>query len=176
MRPCIIGSSVAAVLTLLAATTAIGIPGACCLPDTTCALYTLDACAAAGGFYWGDGTPCAPDPCRPGLGVCCSHYGECSITTFADCVVQDGVCTWMEGMDSCDPNPCPACCPVACCMHDGSCRLVWCGEDCSAIGGTWIPGETFCHPNPCAVSDVPDDGSGGRARVVSWGTVRSIYR
>ena len=177
MNHWIVASGVAAFLALAVCTLASAIPGACCLEDNTCVLYTWDECSAAGGYYWGNGTPCLPDPCRPGLGVCCSYYGDCSITTFAECVQNPGVCTWMEGTTSCDPNPCPACCPVACCMPDGSCQLVGCGEDCAAIGGTWIPGETYCHPNPCFVSDVPDNNDhGGRNRMATWGTIRSIYR
>jgi hypothetical protein len=173
----IVASAAAVVLALAICTPASAIPGACCLEDNACVLYTWDECSAAGGTYWGDGTPCSPDPCRPGFGVCCSYYGECSIRTFSECVQDPGVCAWMEGMTSCDPNPCPACCPIACCLPDQSCRVVGCGEDCAAIGGTWIPGKTFCHPNPCIVCDVPnDDGDGDRVRMSSWGMIRSVYR
>lgn len=172
----IVASGVAAILALAASPPALAIPGACCVQDSVCILYTWESCVAAEGYYWGDGTPCSPNPCRPGLGVCCSDYGNCSITTFTECVQNPGVCAWLQGMDFCNPNPCPACCPVACCLPDGSCRLVGCGQDCTTIGGTWIPGKTYCHPNPCLVSDVPDDDPGSGTRTITWGRIRSIYR
>jgi hypothetical protein len=177
MSRCICLSGLAVIVAMALCPTAAAVPGACCLQSDACVLCSSNECSEAGGFYWGDGTPCQPDPCRPGLGVCCSYYGNCTITTFRECVHNTGVCTWMEGDFPCNPNPCPACCPIACCMPDGSCQVVWCGEDCAAIGGTWIQGETFCHPNPCFVSDVPDeDGRDDRNRVTTWGRIRSTYR
>jgi spore coat protein A len=37
--------------------------GACCLPDGSCDSLTAAECAAAGGTYQGDDTPCTPLPC-----------------------------------------------------------------------------------------------------------------
>jgi hypothetical protein len=37
--------------------------GACCKPDGTCTIVTSGDCAALGGVYQGDGSPCEPNPC-----------------------------------------------------------------------------------------------------------------
>jgi hypothetical protein len=39
--------------------------GACCLPDATCALLTVEECAKVGGLYEGDGVVCARGFCAP---------------------------------------------------------------------------------------------------------------
>ena len=168
----------AAVLFLsTAAEPAFAIPGACCLSDHSCVLLGRADCLAAGGHFWGEGTPCVPDPCRPGLGVCCPYSGECTITTFVECTEISNVCGWMEGETSCDPNPCPACCPTACCMPDGRCELVMCTEDCVSIGGVPASGRNFCHPNPCWTTDVPDgDDTEGARHSATWGEIRAEYR
>jgi hypothetical protein len=128
------------------------IPGACCLTDESCVELTAGACAQQGGNYLGDGVPCQPNPCLSGSGACCPYDGFCTVTTFLECGAVPGACVWMAGLTCDPPNPCPQCCPVVCCLQEGACRLVQCGEDCSALGGSPLADVFFCSPNPCVTS------------------------
>ncbi|HUU83549.1 MAG TPA: hypothetical protein VM243_08600 [Phycisphaerae bacterium] len=60
--------------------------GACCLGET-CSLETAADCDAAGSYYFGDGTSCAPDACL--YGACCTSIG-CESLTSADCAAAAG--------------------------------------------------------------------------------------
>lgn len=54
----------------------------------------------------------------------------------------------------------------ACCMPDGSCSIQFPGE-CTLAGGTPAGVGSTCTPSPCGPT---------RARVSTWGAVKSIYR
>lgn len=67
-------------------------PGACCLPDTSCLDNQLPAdCAAAGGVFQGNGTTCATTVCPDPMGGCCLPDGTCAILSVADCSAASGV-------------------------------------------------------------------------------------
>ncbi len=51
------------------------VTGACCLPNITCVVTTLDGCVAAGGAYQGDGIACGA-----GCGACCVPQPNGDIT------------------------------------------------------------------------------------------------
>jgi beta-lactamase superfamily II metal-dependent hydrolase len=111
-------------------------PGACCLPDGSCAALTQAACMAAGGAYRGDGTTCPPTPACPQPGTCCVGT-NCTFALQASCAG-----TWTEG-GTCNPNPCTV--PTgSCCAFDGSCTVTT--E--IACAATWTWGGV-CQPNDC---------------------------
>ena len=56
-------------------------------------------CAANGGIYQGDGTPCTPNPCGAAIGACCFGDGLCQLTDPFDCV---GV--YMGDWTTCTPE------------------------------------------------------------------------
>ncbi len=87
-------------------------------------------------------------PVADPLGACCDEDGNCTVATYEECAGVLGNCDWVEGM-TCDPNPCPACCPKVCCLPDASCILVACDEDCESVGGEILEGAHFCDPNRC---------------------------
>ena len=129
----------------------IQVSGACCLPDGTCLVATVEECKALGGVYTGDDTSCDPNPCPqppPPVGACCLADGSCLIVTAEECLAQGGD---YQGDDvECDPNPCPQPPPPmgACCLADGSCLIVT-AEECLAQGGDYQGDDVECDPNPC---------------------------
>jgi len=77
-------------------------PEACCFYDGHCELLFVDACLANGGTPQGAGTTCETVECPLPTGACCDEFGNCTLTTQADCqgnYLGDGTV--------CDPNPCP---------------------------------------------------------------------
>lgn len=86
--------------------------GACCLPNFgPCVVSTPDDCAAQGGTYLGDDSPCDPNPCpvAPLTGACCVAGAACFITDQAACEGQGG--TYQGDNTTCSPDPCAP--PVA---------------------------------------------------------------
>ncbi|MFH1143487.1 MAG: right-handed parallel beta-helix repeat-containing protein, partial [Candidatus Eisenbacteria bacterium] len=109
--------------------------GVCC-SDAGCAITIRHDCVAAGGVWHPEWDSCDPDPCR--LRACCNG-GACAITLESDCAYL-----WMDGEESCSPNPCLAgCCTL------GDCTLMT--EDaCASIVGVWHPDFVTCGPpDPC---------------------------
>jgi spore coat protein A len=64
--------------------------GACCLANNTCIVASPENCAAQGGSYGGNGSPCATAPCTQPTGACCVPGSGCMIMTMPDCVSQSG--------------------------------------------------------------------------------------
>jgi len=96
-------------------------------------------CAANGGIYQGDGTPCVPNPCGAAIGACCHGTGLCDLTDPFGC---GGV--YMGDWTPCDPNPCGGL-TGACCADAAICEIQTpanCGDVFLGIG-------TTCTPNPC---------------------------
>jgi hypothetical protein len=87
----------------------------------------------------------------PEIAACCFEDGFCLLLTYEECLAleEEGACLWLEGVDTCEPNPCPSSpwCPVACCLPDGSCERYWYEEDCEADGGEVVG--YFCENHPC---------------------------
>ena len=122
------------------------VDGACCYPaEGICRIETAQVCAATGGSYGGDDSPCEPDPCPPSLGACCFPDGHCDRMAADQCVAVGGV--WQGYGMMCDPNPCPP--PrMACCFPDGHCEYVL-DYECFAMGGQPLGYGSVCDPNPC---------------------------
>ena len=122
-------------------------PVECCLADGTCLVTTEPECIAMGGALAGYGWWCDPNPC-PQPGACCYVNGTCVIMPYEDCLAlePEGACTWVP-YDSCDPNPCPACLTLACCLPDGMCQIYCSYEECEADGGEVLG--CFCELHPC---------------------------
>lgn len=122
-------------------------PGACCLPDGSCFETAEFDCIGSGGDWLGGGLPCDPDPC-PQIGACCYVNGICVLMTFEECLAleQEGACLWLPE-DRCDPNPCPNCPTIACCLPDGICRIYCEYGACEEDGGE--PVGCFCELHPC---------------------------
>ncbi len=119
-------------------------PGACCLPGGSCleVAFPVD-CEAMGGVWYGELTPCDPNPC-PQPGACCFPDGNCQILFAEDCDALGGV--FLPDMP-CDPNPCGPTPEGACCLDDGTCIEVhdW---DCSGVfqGFNTSCVDTVCPP------------------------------
>jgi hypothetical protein len=64
-----------------------GTIGGCCLPNGTCAQYTIFGCALNGGVWKGAGVPCSSLNCS--LGACCDVDSTCTETTQAACTGSD---------------------------------------------------------------------------------------
>ena len=141
--------------------------GACCLTDGTCEEVAFPGdCEALGGVWYGEGTPCEPNPCPPPTMACCFEDCRCEMLTEAECAEQDGMP--MGPGITCDPNPCDCPPPMgACCIGDqGDCQtLTW--TECAAQGGEFMGDYTTCDPNPCTVNPTMN---------TTWGQIRARFR
>ena len=111
-----------------------------------CSIETAASCAAMGGTYQGDDTPCDFGRCGTPTGACCRD-GDCSVETQESCESGGGI---YQGDDTeCDPNPCPPPPPTtgACCV-DVDCSIET-EEDCAGLGGSYQGDDSVCDPNPC---------------------------
>jgi hypothetical protein len=102
---------------------------ACCFPDGSCRMLTPDVCAAAGGLAMGAGTNCTDDICPP-LGACC-YDGGCRITTELGCLIGPVYAVWMGPGTTCDDldgdgiaDVCETAIYEACCLPDGTCKML----------------------------------------------------
>jgi hypothetical protein len=121
--------------------------GACCLADGSCQEATQADCTAASGNYWGDGAPCAPNPCpQAAAGACCLGDGTCVEEAQASCTAASG--DYQGDGTLCSPNPCPQPPTGACCLDDGSCAEEK-EAQCTAASGDYQGDETLCDPDPC---------------------------
>jgi len=77
--------------------------------------------------------------------ACC--IGEtCQLLNLNDCTSAGG--TWLERIESCDPNPCTT---YACCVEDAcDVRREW---ECVIAGGDWLEGVETCDPDPCLLRE-----------------------
>ncbi|NNE35768.1 MAG: hypothetical protein HKN13_11050, partial [Rhodothermales bacterium] len=123
-------------------------PGACCLPDGTCAIATATGgldCVEQGGLYQGDDTACATIAC-PDPGACCLPDGSC-VTASAiglDCVLSGG--QYAGDDTACEQVTCaPA---GACCFDDGSCSPRF-EDDCQLEGGVFAGDDIPCNTARC---------------------------
>ncbi len=112
--------------------------GACCLAGGECEIRTLEECD---GVFQGVGRPCDVEPCLPG-GACCLAE-ECVTSTIEHCEAVFGEFLG-EGVN-CTPAGCP---PLACCLEDGTCKVLLPG-DCVDIGGFGPYPTAACDPDPC---------------------------
>ncbi len=148
-------------------TTPTGATGACCI-DGACSILSVADCAAASGYYAGDGTDCGSDPCS-GIG-CCSYFLDgvsyCITVTPEICATHPGstftdILTFCahEGAETGITN---SCCNVAvnehrCVSNDASFYFccgpdqICCNEECCN------PGETcngvFCEAGGSPLED-----------------------
>lgn len=119
--------------------------GACCLPDGTCELMTVQDCQAKGGVYRGDGVDCASANCTQPSGACCFSNGFCVPLTQSNCAGAGG--TWVGAGTSCGANnSCPT---GACCLPIGSCVDGLTQQQCLAQGGTFRGVGTSCATQSC---------------------------
>jgi len=116
----------------------------CCLPGGKCKNMLPSSCESL------DGEPldraCSKDDkrdCEKKTGACCVN-GDCSIVFEEAC---KGV--FIEGMEKCEPNPCP---PVegkrVCCIA-GECDLLTKKECLEIDSAVFMPQEKTCDPNLC---------------------------
>ena len=78
-------------------------PGACCLPDGTCAATDAAGCEKSGGTWNGSGTYCNFVDC-PEFGACCWEDYTCTVTLSDECKAAGGS---FRGQDSdCDTTNC----------------------------------------------------------------------
>lgn len=133
------------------------LPGACCLPNGTCASLTEAACIGQGGTFAGEGTTCGPTTCTQNVCPCCfPATGGCVTLAPASCVAAGGIagptgqtCTGYV----CFPTG-------ACCLPNGDCVGPVSPEQCSAQGGVFQGNGTACTvglcPEPMGASCFPN--------------------
>ncbi|MFC1572778.1 SUMF1/EgtB/PvdO family nonheme iron enzyme [Candidatus Eisenbacteria bacterium] len=73
--------------------------------------------------------------------ACCFSDRTCALLLSTECDSAGGI--WHEGIETCDPNPCPG----VCCL-DEICGLVQ-QSVCDSVGGEWFSDLGSCDPNPC---------------------------
>ncbi len=78
--------------------------GACCFPNGTCVTLSYPQCYDQGGHYYGNLTPCDPEPCAEPVGACCMANGECEVEGQSGCERNGG--TYQGDGTSCAPTPC----------------------------------------------------------------------
>jgi hypothetical protein len=122
-------------------------PGACCI-DCQCRMLTAAGCAAQGGFFYGAGTPCVPDPCPCAPGACCLDGGGCVPVREFECQGMGFFAG--RGSDCTDPELCR---PGACCIA-GACRE-WAEVGCDQAGGAFLGRGVACDPDPCTGAALP---------------------
>jgi len=117
--------------------------GSCCLADGSCLDNQLASeCAAAGGFYKGDSTTCAANPC---VGACC-FAGSCLNLTKTDCN-QIGGSVWQGPAFPCaGGNTCPT---GACCLPLGECLTGTTPASCASQSGV------YHNAQSCALANCP---------------------
>ncbi len=106
--------------------------GACCIGNS-CSVLSADDCAAAHGYYNGDGSDCDPDPCGV-TGACCFPAQIlCPGVDDIDCGVGDG----QACLDSALPGDCTFAgghflgfFPITCAMHSSDCNPIPPGSFC----------------------------------------------
>jgi spore coat protein A len=127
------------------------ITGACCFSGGNCQVRTAAECAAQGGSYQGDDTPCSPNPCEEPTGACCFANGSCEVLTSAACAAAGG--SYQGGGSSCTPNPCPQ--PTgACCLSSGTCIEVT-QASCTGQGGEYQGDGVACTRVSCPIILTP---------------------
>ena len=76
--------------------------------------------------------------------ACCdAETGACTVETPWDCALGEGTSLYLDGITTCDPNPCS---DGACCLANGDCILTL-GP--GACAGEWQGYGTDCDPNCC---------------------------
>ncbi len=117
--------------------------GACCI-DGVCSQLSEDDCATAVGYFFGNGTPCDPDPC-PDLG-CCVTGEFCETILGSDCIfpsifIGANKFCWPEGDTSSFGV-------VSCCSPgDTLCQDEFLNYFCCT------PPNTCCNPTSCCTPD-----------------------
>lgn len=119
------------------------VTGACCLPSGQCVTLTSADCAANGGTYQGDYSPCVPTPCGVTFGACCFADQTCAVLAPDFCEASGG--DYVGDGTLCTPNPCGAA-TGACCHGDGLCDIT----DPFGCPGVYMGDFTSCDPNPCS--------------------------
>jgi hypothetical protein len=142
--------------------------GACCLPDTTCAILTAAACSTAGGgFRAGQDCFNPAQTCGP-IGACCAGALGCSTTTQVACSAHSGTfvgagtacgvasdcdgngetdfCALFQGEVDCNSNGVPDACDID--PVNGT------ATDCD---GNLVPDECD-EPQLCCAADTHHDG------------------
>ncbi len=121
-------------------------PGACCLPNGSCAMLTAADCATQSGVFHGEGVICAGSTCLQGQGPCCfQSTGGCLTLPAASCIAAGGI----PGPDgqSCTGY---VCFPMgACCLANGACIGPVSPGDCTAVGGQFKGNNTNCATTVC---------------------------
>ncbi|NLX12832.1 MAG: hypothetical protein GXY44_04155 [Phycisphaerales bacterium] len=118
--------------------------GACCYDGDRCIEIPYAWCVDIGGDYLGDETSC--DAC-PSSGPLSSEEACCF---YDEGVCQDGdaeLCVLLGGTSQGLGTTCQTT-PGACCLPDGSCRLVT-EQQCTELRGSYLGECTQCNPNPC---------------------------
>jgi len=139
------------------------LPGACCLPDTTCLTQVQTQCEALGGTFQGAGVSCANVICPLPPQPCCLTEGPCTMLTPLLCIANGG--TLLPAGTTCDETTCANAGP--CCTPNGNCVVqsaADCAEDSglfqgfgqSCAGAVCFMSKPCCLPDelPCVVTDV----------------------
>lgn len=119
--------------------------GACCAPDGSCQVRTLQECQTiVNGFFNGVGTTCATAVCTGG---CCLPDGSCITgVTYNDCCNAPNDGFFRGYATDCTSPDCPQ--AGACCFTDGSC-LSLTPADCDAGGGSYQGSGVDCGSAGC---------------------------
>lgn len=127
------------------------VSGACCMPNGSCVIMTLNTCGAQGGLFQGE-IDCSLAKCPQPEGACCFSDNTCTITNAIICGAQGG--TYQGDNTSCTPYPCPQ--PQgACCYGDGTCEIA--GDlDCATAGGVFNGEGTACDAVQCVPAAAGD--------------------
>lgn len=113
--------------------------GACCFPDSTCQVLTLNDCIEAGGTPQGLGVACENAEC--GAVACCFEEGECQLQSASACASLGGI---LLGGFTCTPNPCAAgaCCTTTNCVNATAYTCIFNGYNYQGAG-------VACTPSLC---------------------------
>jgi len=85
---------------------------------------------------------------------------DCYLVTEAECTMAEG--WWQDGVESCDPNPCPY--RRVCCV-EFSCLVLF-STECDDAGGMWYSDLRTCEGEPCGNLPVEQ---------TDWGTLKILF-
>ncbi len=123
--------------------------GACCFPDSTCQVITLNDCNESGGTPQGLGVSCENADC--GAAACCFEEGGCELLSATACASLGGI---LLGTPECTPNPCSvgACCTTTNCVNTSAYTCIFNGYNYQGAGVACTP--SLCLQPCICVGDV----------------------
>jgi hypothetical protein len=141
--------------------------GACCYPNTECAVTTQAGCLSTAGQFRGVGSTCLVELCGEfATGACCFLPGRCELMARQTCLHSGG---FFAGANlTCDQAICAAS-PGACCFEQ-VCQFLPVAT-CGLVNGQFRGPASLCSPSICLATcpcDWNGDGSLDFNDFVQW--------